>query len=267
MKKYLSFFRIRFVAGLQYRAAAWAGVSTQFVWGALSILLFRAFYETSPGSFPMEFSQLSGYLWLQQAFLGMFMAWFLDPEILETVTSGAIAYELCRPVSIYGMWFTKNVAIRLSRTVLRCLPILLVAVFLPSPYGLPAPAGVLSFALFFVSVFLGTAVLTAFSMLIYVSSFHTVSSMGIRTLAVSAVEFFSGALIPIPFFPDSMKTVLNLLPFASIQSTPFLIYVGYIPPSEGIARIALQLGWFFVLSAVGVLWMRRSLRRVVVQGG
>lgn len=25
MKKYLSFFRIRFIAGLQYRAAAWAG--------------------------------------------------------------------------------------------------------------------------------------------------------------------------------------------------------------------------------------------------
>lgn len=267
MKKYLSFFRIRFTAGLQYRAAAWAGVSTQFVWGFMSILMFRAFYETSPGSFPMEFAQLSGYIWLQQAFLGVFMAWFLDPEILETVTSGSIAYELCRPASIYVMWFTKNVAIRFSRTVLRCLPILIVAAFLPSPYGLCAPAGVLSFILFLISMFLGTAVLTSFSMLIYISAFHTVSSMGIRTLAISAVEFFSGALIPIPFFPTAMKTVLNFLPFASTQSTPFLIYVGHIPPSEGIFRIALQIGWFVILSAVGVMWMRRSLRRVVVQGG
>ena len=34
MKKYLSFFRIRFIAGLQYRAAAWAGIATQFAWEA-----------------------------------------------------------------------------------------------------------------------------------------------------------------------------------------------------------------------------------------
>lgn len=33
MKKYLSFFRLRFVNGIQYRAAALAGIVTQFAWG------------------------------------------------------------------------------------------------------------------------------------------------------------------------------------------------------------------------------------------
>ena len=103
MKKYFSFFRIRFIAGLQYRAAAWAGISTQFAWGALSILLFKAFYESSPAAFPMEFSQLSGYIWLRQAFLGLLMLWFVDPEIVESISSGSIVYELCRPTSIYAM--------------------------------------------------------------------------------------------------------------------------------------------------------------------
>lgn len=267
MRKYLSFFRIRFIAGLQYRAAAWAGVATQFAWGFLSIFMFRAFYETDPSAFPMEFSQLSGYIWLQQAFLGMFMAWFFDNEILESVESGAVAYELCRPTSVYWMWFAKNAAVRLSRTVLRCVPILAVAAFLPSPYGIPLPAGVIPFLLFLVSMILGMCVLIAFSMLIYVSTFYTVSSIGMRTLAVSATEFFSGALIPIPFFPDGMRTVLNLLPFASVQSTPFLIYVGHIPMADALAAIALQIFWIVALTLAGVLWMRRSLRRVVVQGG
>ena len=45
MKKYLSFFRIRFIAGLQYRAAAWAGISTQFAWGAMTLLMYRAFIK------------------------------------------------------------------------------------------------------------------------------------------------------------------------------------------------------------------------------
>lgn len=39
MKKYLSFFRIRFLCGLQYRAAALAGVVTQFAWGGMNVLL------------------------------------------------------------------------------------------------------------------------------------------------------------------------------------------------------------------------------------
>lgn len=30
MRKYISFFRIRFINGLQYRAAAYAGIATQF---------------------------------------------------------------------------------------------------------------------------------------------------------------------------------------------------------------------------------------------
>lgn len=69
MKKYLSFFRLRFLHGLQYRTAAVSGIVTQFVWGAMEILLFRAFYQADPTSFPMTFQALSTYVWLQQAFL------------------------------------------------------------------------------------------------------------------------------------------------------------------------------------------------------
>ena len=36
MKKYISFFKIRFSMGLQYRTAALAGVVTQFAWGSVS---------------------------------------------------------------------------------------------------------------------------------------------------------------------------------------------------------------------------------------
>ena len=63
MKKYLSLFRMRFITGLQYRAAAIAGISTQFAWGFLNILLFKALYETNPSAFPLEFSELSAYIW------------------------------------------------------------------------------------------------------------------------------------------------------------------------------------------------------------
>ena len=68
MRKYYSLFRIRFINGLQYRAAALAGLSTQFAWGIMQILAFSAFYRANPAAFPMEFSNLVSYIWIQQAF-------------------------------------------------------------------------------------------------------------------------------------------------------------------------------------------------------
>ena len=43
VKKYWSFFRLRFSMGLQYRIAAIAGMATQFFWGGMNILVYRAF--------------------------------------------------------------------------------------------------------------------------------------------------------------------------------------------------------------------------------
>ena len=112
-KKYLALFRVRFQNEMQYRVAALAGVCTQFVWGFMEILLFRAFYAGG-GEMPMTFSQLVTYEWLQQAFLALFMLWFWDKDIIEAITGGNIAYELARPMDLYNMWFTRVAAQRCS---------------------------------------------------------------------------------------------------------------------------------------------------------
>lgn len=267
MKKYLSFFRIRFIAGLQYRAAAWAGISTQFAWGGMTILMFWAFYQNGSNVFPMEFQALSSYIWLQQALLAMFMAWFFDNEIFDSITSGSVAYELCRPCGVYTMWFVKNLAIRLSRVVLRCAPILIVAAFLPEPFGMRLPESLTAGVLFLLSLTVGFFLTVAFSMLIYISAFYTISSTGIRILSSSVVEFFSGALIPIPFFPEALQKVMYALPFASMQNTPFLIYTGYLSIPEAIERMGIQLTWLLLLVLTGAALTKRALRRVVIQGG
>ena len=267
MKQYLSFFRIRFIGGLQYRTAAWAGVCTQFAWGTMTILMFWAFYQSGENSFPMEFPQLSSYIWIRQALLALFMAWYFDNEIFEGVLSGNVAYELCRPCDLYAMWFIKNMAVRLSRAVLRCVPILLVAALLPAPFSLSPPPNWQTGGLFLISLGLGFLVMVAFSMLIYISAFYTISARGIRILASSVVEFLSGSLIPIPFFPEVIQPLFYALPFSSMQNTPFLIYVGHLGGVDALGAMALQLVWLAVLLALGRFLMKRGLKKVVVQGG
>lgn len=258
---------MRFINGLQYRAAAIAGMTTQFAWGGLSILAYKAFYETNPSAFPMEFSHLATYLWFQQAFLALFMVWFFENDIFASIKSGGIAYELSKPLNLYTMWFVKTAAGRLSKAVLRCGPVLCIAALLPRPYGLVLPASGLSFILFLITMVFTLSVVTAFCMLVYISAFYTIDSLGVRIVSSSLVEFLAGAIIPIPFFPDKIREILELLPFASMQNIPLRIYSGDLSGKIMYQMIGMQIFWLVVLIFLGHVWMKNSVKKIIVQGG
>ena len=69
MRAYLSYFKLRFITHLQYRAAAWAGIATQVFFGFVYIMVYIAFYESGSSSLPMELPQLITYIWLNQSLL------------------------------------------------------------------------------------------------------------------------------------------------------------------------------------------------------
>ena len=267
MRKYLAFFRLRFSTDLQYRSAAFAGVITQFVWGTMEILMFRAFYRADASAFPMSFQATVSYVWMQQAFLALFMAWMMENEIFSAISDGNIAYELCRPINIYRMWFARSLANRFAKAFLRCLPILIVALFLPAPYKMMVPVSPGAFTLFLLTLLLGTGVTVSFCMLIYMVSFFTISPMGIRIVAVSGVEFLSGAVIPLPFFPDGIRHLLELLPFASMQNVPLRIYSGDLAGTSMWQAVLLQIFWLIALTLLGEFLNMLAMKRVTVQGG
>ncbi len=267
MQKYFAFFRLRFTLGLQYRAAAAAGISTQFAWGFMQIMIYKAFYDAEPGAFPMTFSATVSYIWLQQAFFALFTAWIVENEILDSVVNGNIAYELCRPIRIYNIWFSRSLANRISRAFLRCLPILLVAVFLPYPYGLSAPASAFHFVVFILALGLGLLVTVAFCMLIYALTFFTISPQGLMVIFTSMVEFFAGAVIPLPFFPEKIQRIMELLPFASMQNAALRIYSGSMSSPEIKRTVLLQVIWLFILTFCGSALCRYAEKKVTIQGG
>lgn len=267
MKKYFSFFSLRFSMGLQYRAAALAGIVTQFAWGFMNILVYRAFYAGEPEAFPMSFAATASYVWMQQAFLAFFAAWMLENELFESIMNGSIAYELCRPIRIYDMWLSRSVANRLSRAVLRCFPILIVAAFLPAPYGLCRPASLTHFLLFVWTLIIGLLVTAAFCMLLYGLCFFTMSPMGLRIVFVSGVELLAGAVIPLPFFPTAIQRMLELLPFAAMQNVPLRIYSSSLTGDEMLQAVILQIFWLVVLVLAGRKLFATAEQKVTVQGG
>ncbi|MBO5071961.1 MAG: ABC-2 family transporter protein, partial [Eubacterium sp.] len=146
-------------------------------------------------------------------------------------------------------------------------PILIVAAFLPRPYGIQAPADIFHFLLFLVTLLLGLAVTVSFCMLVYVISFFTISAEGVRIVFVSSVEFFSGAIIPLPFFPEKIQMVMELLPFASMQNAALRIYSGSMTVPQMKKAVILQLFWLIILIWTGRRLCARAEKRIIVQGG
>jgi ABC-2 type transport system permease protein len=264
---YLSVFKIRFINNLQYRAVMLGEVIARFAWGIMEILAFSAFYRVHPAAFPMTFSQTVSYLWMQEILLVLFSVVFQDGDIYSSLESGSIAYELVRPMSLYGRWFCQSAANRISFTLINCAPALLIAFLMPEPYRMSLPPDTGMFLLFLLSTVLALGVVVAFAMLMYISLFYTLSQRGIKIIVTAMTGFLSGGVIPLPFFPAPVLSVVKWLPFAAMQNMPLRIYSGSIMGAEAYWGIAFQAVWLAVLLIIGRTTMRRALEKVIVQGG
>jgi ABC-2 type transport system permease protein len=267
MKMYMSVFRIRLINSMQYRAVAFGGIITNFVWGIMQILSFAAIYHSGNTTLPMEFSQIASYIWMQQTLMVLFSVVFADGEIYSAIGSGSIAYELVRPIDLYGRWFCQSAANRVSVTILNCLPVLFVAFIMPQQYRMSLPLDVGQFLLFLISTVLALCVVVAFAMLMYISLFYTLSQRGIKIIVTALTTFLSGGVIPLPFFPAPVLAVVKLLPFAAMQNMPLLIYNGNIVGADAVKGIVFQGFWLVALFLIGQLTMRHALKKVIVQGG
>lgn len=267
MKPYIAFFKQCFMTGLQYRAAAVAGMATQYFWGFMYLMIYGAFYSNAATATNFAFAQLVDYIWLQQAFLALIMNWYRDNDLFKLITSGNIAYELCRPMDIYRFWYAKLLAKRLSAALLRFLPIIVCALVIPEPYRLHLPANLISFTFFILAMILGCFLMIALNMFVYLLTMKIMSPMGSLLLYSVAADFMSGTVIPLPFMPERLQNILNYLPFRYTADFSFRIYSGHISGQVLYQGFIIQLTWLALSVVLGKLWMNASLKKVAIQGG
>ncbi len=263
MRPYLAFLGARFRVLLQYRAAALAGLGTQLFWGLIRLMIFDAFYRSTTLPQPMTFEQVVTYVWLGQACFAL-LPINIEPDVRELVRSGNVAYELLRPIDLYGLWYSRSLAMRLAPTVLRAVPLaILAALFFGLGPPISAAAGVAALLALTVGLLLAASITTLLS----ITLLWTLAGDGITRLGLAAVYLFSGLIVPLPLFPDWMRTFFALMPFRGLADAPFRVYMGHIPLSELGAVFLHQAIWLGLLVAAGRALMRRGLRRLVVQGG
>ncbi|MBR6028085.1 MAG: ABC-2 family transporter protein [Clostridia bacterium] len=263
MRAYAAAFSMRLKMELQYRAAALGGILCQIFFGLVLIALYRALYASRPQTLPI--GSVVTYVWINQAFFRMLLSW--DTDLLDKLRTGAIAYDLCRPVSLYGYYYARIAAMKLVGSLLRAVPMLLFAILLPEGWrvGPPVSAGALAAA--FAGLGLGLACVTAMECVTMGITMRTIDHRGVMALLNLLMVTFSGNLLPLTLFPDSWQRVITLLPYAQLLDAPIRLYTGERPLSAAPGILGLQALWTLALAALGLWIWRHNLRRITIQGG
>lgn len=263
MRAYLAMLDARTRMLLQYRAAAIAGIGTQLFFGFVRVMIFVAFYRSSAADHPMTQEEVISYIWLGQAFLLLAM-FGVENEIAAMIRSGAVAYELLRPVDLFWLWYSRCIAARLAPTTLRAVPQLLLAwAFL----GLQFPASAEALAMFLLAMVGAVALAGALSLLFTLSLLWTISGEGISRIGPTIVMLFSGMIIPLPLFPDWLQPAIQAMPFRGLMDVPFRLYLGQMPIGDGLAAVVQQWIWIAGLLLLGRWVLARGVKRLVLQGG
>ena len=265
MKKYLSYFKLRYNVALQYRASAIAGIFTQFFWAIMQILIYIAFYKNSTGT-DISLEQLTSYVWLRQTFYSL-INHVTDGEIKSSIENGNISYELIKPINLYWIWFSKTISSRIGACSIKCIPTLLIVPFLPEWINLNAPSSLGALILFAITLFIGMFIISSIINLFYISLFYTMSSKGTTSIFYGLLEFLGGGFIPIALMPSVWQKICYLLPVSLATDLPFRIYTGNIDLLNGLKYIGVQVIWICILVGLGNLFLNRVLKKAVIQGG
>ncbi|MGK5594689.1 MAG: ABC transporter permease [Parachlamydiaceae bacterium] len=263
MKAFLAILYARMATLFQYRGAAFAGVATQIFFAIIKSMILTAFYVQASVSQPISLTQAITFIWLGQALLAL-LPWNIDKELEAQVKNGNVAYELVRPISLYSLCYARAFAIRTVPTIMRCIPLFMIAILF---FGLSAPVSWVASLTFGISLILGAFLSSAITTLIIISLFWTISGEGIQRLMPHVALLLSGFIVPLPLFPEWLQPFLNLQPLRGVIDIPSRLYTGVIPTQEAFYYLGFQLLWILILIGVGRWLMNRALKQIVIQGG
>ncbi len=267
LRKYWSHAALAVQETLAYRTAYIINVVSSCIFYLIVFFVWRAVYGGggSGGNAVggLTWNEMQGYL-LVSLLTSTLVSTSSEFRISRQIRTGNIAIELLRPVDYQLGVFSVTLGNSLSEGVLVSVFVIAFAFILRTP---AMPRDLLSWLLFLPALGLS---LTVKFLLIYVfslSCFWTNSLLGVSWLRRGLSDFFSGALIPLSFFPAWLLPIADALPFRGIVFVPAMVFIGKLRGSDYLRALALEAAWIAALWIVGKLIWRRALRKVCIQGG
>ncbi len=267
LRRHLALTRAGIMESLQYRLGTAVTLFANLIYLVLVYFLWKAIYASAGTDVVngMTFTDTMIYLILATAlfnFLEMFVVW----DMSRSIQSGKIILDLLKPMNFREYTFWSYSGSHVVLFALTFVPTFLVVLIVTNG---AIPMGV-NLLWFVIATVLALIVNFSMEMIVATICLYTESTWGINIVKETIVLLLSGASIPLAFFPETFRKVVDLLPFRAVYDIPLTILLqkNGSDSLEGLLPMfGLQLLWAVILTLAGTLFWNYSVRKITVNGG
>ena len=264
IRRYMGFTRCAVSRKLAYRAGLYTSILSASISLIVSLFLWSVLFRGQSVIGGYGFREMITYLavvFVCNATLGN----TTERNISNRVLDGSIASDLIKPLKFLDMClfeamggaFVDFLVAALSGAVI----ILLVG------GGLPGGAGLVSALLFAVSFIMAFSLKFYISFIAGLTCFYTSNGYGVLYLRQTITDIFSGAMLPLTFYPVWFQGVAGVLPFQAAVYTPVQIFLGRLTGIDALWALVFQFFWIIATMLFGTFFFTRAVRKITVHGG
>lgn len=229
----------------------------------VSVLVQMAIWAYIFRGDPAMMSYMMAYLVLAQFLTQVFTNW-ITGDVATKIASGAFVTDLIKPVNLVLVYWGPAAGTTLANILVRGLPLLII---LSPLLAQQIHADGFKIALFLCICVAAYIMASAIYMLVGFLAFLTTEAGWFPRILFDTISFFSGAIIPLAFFPGWLAFITNLLPFHLMFSFPIRYLLEDMSQSEIVTNLVLLAGWLVFFLLLTQLTYRRVVWHFVVQGG
>jgi ABC-2 type transport system permease protein len=264
MKKYLKFIQISFYNGLAYRVEYFVGTFRNLVILLVQLCVWRALLSagsitTSAGVVTLR--EMNTYV-LISSMIGTLLTVNVVWNMTDRIRNGQIVMDLLKPMNFQAYTFANMLGQNMFAFLFQLLPILAVGTIFVG-MNFPSIPNLLLFLFTMIN-----AIVISFQINYIIGLVVFWYLRGWQANIVWMLNrLFSGAYIPLWFFPTFLVTISNFLPFRLYYFVPISIYLGTLTPRDCLYAILQQFAWMIILYGLIMLEWRAAMKKLVIQGG
>lgn len=246
-----------------YLTAAISGAVTNTFFGFLRAYMFIGLYEARGNVGGYTLQDVLAFTFITQgmaALIGLWGWW----QIAETVQDGRVAADLSRPLDYQFAWMAQDYGRALYQFVARSIPPFLVGMI---AFGVTLPTEPVTWLGMIPALILAVGVSFGWRFCLNLTAFWWTDHRGTAGISMMVAILLSGFAVPIAMWPDGLREIGYLTPFAAMVAIPIDVFLGKVHGLDLLAALTLQLFWLIALLALGRLMLAAALHKLVVQGG
>lgn len=229
----------------------------QFIWTTIysfnAVSVIKGFTLNETITY-FAFSQIVGY----------FVWTWITGAVGEIIKYGEFARYALMPVDFFWSIVSEMFGGKLPSMLIKApLLLLLLKLF----FNVSLNFNPVYLLMVFASLMISFLIYSTFFFIMGLFTFWQESYFLFELLGVALLNFFSGSLLPLEFYPDFMKGIVNVLPFKHIYYSPIMIYLEKYTIMESISVLLQQLVSFFILYLIAKWVFNIGRRKFTSQGG